>query len=490
MYYKLPLSHSLIYAMTLSVFSEQTPLLINFSTLLFFLFFIINGFRSYINIKTSIISAFIFLSIFHVYVSSQSATGDIISSFAAAIAFKMILNYIEQNDFTNLVWAGVFSGFAFSSKYNTAFITLGFVLILLYKRIKEKEQVNLIIKEILLFSIGFLIFTTPWMIKNLIKNSNPLFPFAHNFFCNSCTKDDIERVKGFINEVKQFDKFNLTLWLKLPFLISIGKIPNSELFLPIFLIILPLAIFNKKKNEFINMLWFLFIFSYILWSTSTTYIRHFFSSFFVISILTGYYINEAFDGFAKYIIKVVFFITMFINTILLFNYFTLEKRYEPVFGMTTRDEYLSKSRMRYPYPSYSMYKYINENLTKDEKILIFGDSRTFYLKIPHETASVFDIHPLVKISEEVKNGDEIYLKLKEMGFTHIMLNLPEGYRTRIYGNHYFTKTGFKKFDDFFKNHLLIENEIEEKDGTKLILYIIVEKNMTSKPNYFTYFIHP
>lgn len=489
-YHKLPLNHSLIYTMVLTIFSEQTPLLVNFSTFIFFLLFIIHSFKRYLNPHTLLTAAFIFLSIFHVYVMTQSAGGDIISSFTAALAFKMILNYLEKEQKIDLIWAGIFSGFAFCSKYNTAFVTLSFFFILLYKQIKNRKSFSRIFKEVLFFSIGFLIFTTPWLVKNLIKNSNPLFPFAHEIFCRRCQSDEIKRAKALIDEIKQNEGLNVISWIKLPYLVSVGRIANSELFLPLFLIILPLAVFNKRKNEFITLLWFSFIFSYLLWSTSTTYIRHFFSSYFIISILAAYYINDAFDGFARSIIKMIFAITMFINTILLVDFFAIEKRYEPVFGMITKDEYLSTSRMRYPYPSYSMYKYINENLTMQDKILIFGDSRTFYLKIPHETASVFDLHPLVKLSQESKDGDEIYLKLKEKGFTHIMLNLTEGYRTKVYGNLYFSPEEFKRFDDFFKKHLLVEKEIEEKDKTKIILYLLVERKMVYEVNYFSYFIRP
>ncbi|MCX7641470.1 MAG: glycosyltransferase family 39 protein [Elusimicrobiales bacterium] len=494
MYYKLPLTYALNYLIPLTVFGEQTPLLVNFITFLFFIVFIIYGFQEYLTPKTSIMAGFIFASIFHVYITAQSATADIFSSFIAALVLKMFTQYYNTNSVKDILLAGIFAGVAFSSKYNTAFITLSFLLIFIYDRYKSKIIYKKIIFEILIFSIGFMLFFLPWAIKNFINYSNPIFPFLHEHFCNSCSNSEIYRIKGFIKEVKQFDEMSIIEWLKTPFLVSIGKIPNSEFFLPLFFIILPLGIFNKKNNFLIQRLSISFVFSYIAWSTSTTYIRHFFPSFFIMSILAAYYINEAFDGVISSVLKIIFAIVMFINTIWLVNYFAIEKRYEPVFGFITKEEYLSKSRMRYPYPSYPMYDYINKNLSKEDKILIFGDSRTFYLKIPHETASVFDIHPLVEISEKSKNGDEIYKKLKNMGFTHIMVNLAEGYRIKSYGNHYFSKTAYEKFDDFFKNHLIVENEWQEIDknkiNQKIILYLIVEKNMVKDFNYFQYFIQP
>ncbi len=496
MFYKLPLSHSLIYAFSLSVFGEQTPLLINFITLVFMALFIAYGFRDFISQKTSITAAFIFISIFHVFISAQSATADILSSFASIVCFRMLLDgaVTNTNNLKFLLWAGISCGFAFSSKYNTSFITLPFVLLYIYLRIKHNHSFKKLSKELFIFLAGFFIFSAPWMIKNLKHYSNPLFPFAHSLFSPSTSPYELERIKGFINEVKQFEKINLKQWLTLPIDISLGKIPNSELFLPLFIIILPTAFLNKKKNLFIKYLWICFGVSYLMWSLTTTYIRHFFSSFSVISILTAYYINEAFKNSLKQIIKAIYLLAMFLNTVYLTNYFTLERRFEPVFGFITREEYLSKSRMRYPYPSYSMYRYINNNLPADSKILIFGDSRSFYLTLHHQTASVFDKHPLIEVVEESKDGEEIYKRLKKAGFTHILLNLAEGYRTKAYGNCYFNLEDFKKFDDFFKNHIMVENEIEEKKGNqivqKIILYTIVEKNISQPFNYFSYFIAP
>ncbi|MGC9069893.1 MAG: ArnT family glycosyltransferase [Elusimicrobiales bacterium] len=494
MYYKLPLSHSLIYAFSLSVFGEQNPPLVNFITLFFFALFIAYGFRDFISPKTSLNAGFIFISIFHVFISSQSATGDILPSFAGVVCLRMLIDGVSSGKTKFIFWAGVSCGFAFSSKYNTAFATLPFFLLYLYLRLKQKTNLKMLFREIFVFAAGFLIFSAPWMIKNFIKYSNPLFPFAHPLFSRSTPPDELQRIKGFINEARQFEEINFKDWLTLPFDISCGKIANSELFLPLFIIILPLGFFNRNKNLFIRYLWACFWASYLIWSLSTTYIRHFLPSLFIISVISAYYITQAFEGYLKQIIKMAYIFTMFLNTVYLTNYFTLERRFEPVFGFITKDEFLSKSRIRYPYPSYSIYKYINENLPHDSKILIFGDSRAFYLKLPYQIASVFDKHPLIEITESSKDEDEIYERLKKVGITHIFLNLAEGYRIKTYGNHYFDKKDFEKFDRFFKKHLIVENEIEEKKNNqisqKLILYMIVERNMTSSFNYFNYFVKP
>ncbi|MBP7796545.1 MAG: glycosyltransferase family 39 protein [Elusimicrobiales bacterium] len=488
-YSKLTLNHSFIYLFSLVSFGKQNPLLINFISSVFCFISIGWLFRKHISAKTSLLAAVIFYSIFHVAQSSQAAASDIIAALFIIVAFYSAVKYLDTK---KLIWmglCGLFSGFAFGTKYNTAFIIISFLVVVVYKKIKDKEfRFNWFLKEIAIFSVFFAIFTVPWFIKNYINYSNPLYPFGISIFNKNIPTLDAEKINNFMLEVRQFSSFNFTDWLKHPFLISTGQIINSEFFTPLFLLILPLAIFKRNKNYFIRYLWIVFIFSWIMWSFSSTTIRHLFSSFFAMSILAAYYINDVYGGILKKLMKFAAYLTIFLSITWIIYLMRSEGRYRVVNGEISRDDYLSETHPRYPSPSYALFKYINENLKSNEKVLILGDSKSFYLDKPFEVSSVFDRNQLIDITIGSKDGDEVYKKLKEKGITHILLNVTEAFRTQKgYSIFYWGDEDMKKYDDFFNKHLSEEKTYEKiisnQYSEKLVLYRIVDRNKTIFSNY-------
>ncbi|MEF3280226.1 MAG: glycosyltransferase family 39 protein [Elusimicrobiota bacterium] len=490
-YSKLTLNHSVIYLFSLVNFGEQTPLLANFLTSIFCFIAIGWGFRKYITEKTSLTAAIIFYSIFHVSQSSQSATSDIIAAFFIIISFYSMIKYTETGRKIWLIYTGLFCGLAFGTKYNTAFIIIAIFLINIYKQIKEKRlSFKQTLIETLLFSAFFSVFTFPWLVKNFLNYSNPLFPFAYSIFNKNLSSIDTDKINGLMLEIKQFQKFDFISWIKHPFLISTGQIPNSEFFTPLFMLVLPLGLFNKKRKEFLAYLWLTFGFSWFMWSFSSTTIRHLFSSYFAASIIAAYYINEAFYGITQKMLKFLFYLILISTIYWLILSMKNEGRYLVVTGVISKDEYLSVSHPRYPNPSYAVYKYINENLKTSDRILIIGDSKTFYLDRRFEASSVFDRNLLIDTVITSKKPQDIYLKLKEKGITHILLNVNEAFRTNKGYNIFYWEPGeISKFHDFFNKHLSIEKDYEKiADGRyleKVILYRLVENNQNPSVDYIS-----
>jgi len=485
-YSKLSLNHSVIYLFAMKVFGNQSPILINFLTSIFCFLSISWLFQKEFGSKISMLGGIIFYTIFHVLVSSQSATSDIMAEFPSIIAFYFALRYIDLNSNLFILITGVFSGFAFGVKYNTAFLIISYLIILMYKSYKDNKNLFGIIKVIGIFSIGFSIFSAPWLIKNWIKYSNPLFPFLFKILNKNLSEIDVSKISAFMIEVRQYAKFNFIEWLKNPFLISTGKIINSEFFSFIFIIILPLGIFFKARNRKIRYLWFSFIFSWLFWSLSSTNIRHMFSSFFLISLLSSYYLNLTY-GFLNFVLKFLLGFSIILTLNWIMSSFKFEERYKPVLGIEDRDEWLSYSHPRYPDPSYSLIKYINENLDDKSKVLFLSEPKVYYIDKKFESSSVFDRNPLVDAVMESNNGDEVYEKLKKIGFTHILANIYEIVRVnKDYNIFYWGEKDLGKFNDFFNKHMKIEKDFEKirdnKVTEKSVLYKIVENKKNIEPN--------
>ncbi len=495
-YSKLSLNHSVLYLFSLTAFGEQNTLLLNYITSVFCFLGIVFFFEKYFSKRTTFMAGLIFYSIFHVAQSSQSAASDIIAAAFVIAAYYSANKAMEEKKWIWICLSGLFSGFSFGTKYNTAFIIIAILLLFIYQKLKEeKSNISEIFKSLLLFSLGFSVFSMPWLVKNYINYSNPLFPFAYKIFNKDISSIDASKIEGLLNEIRQFSKFDFATWLKLPFLISTGQIINSEFFTPLFLTILPLAFFVKSGKKEVRNLWIVFIFSYISWSFSSTTIRHLFSAYFLISILAAYYINEAFEGWFKSVLKTFLFITVIFSINWIIYLMKTEERYRVVLGEIKKEDYLSVSHPRYPNPSYSLIKYINENLDENSKVLFVAEPKSFYIKKKFEASSVFDRNPLVDITMKSQNEKEIYDELKKMGFTHILINIAEAIRiSRGYNLFYWSEKDLKKYHSFFSKHLQTEKEheriIENKLAEKSVLYKITETKTKPEPDYLFEVLSP
>lgn len=480
-YSKLALNHSLIYLFSLTSFGGNLAQLVNFLTSIFSFFSIVYFFQKYFQKNTTFLAAIVFYSIFHVAQSSQSAASDIIAFIFTVASFYTMLRSLEANNKSFMFLFGLFSGFAFGTKYNTAFIIISELLIYVYVSVKEKQMsYRKIFSSLFIFSSGFLIFTSFWFIKNTIYYSNPIYPFAYKLFNKNISPLVAAKIDNLMAEISQSHKFNLLTWLKLPFLISTGQIINSEFFTPIFLMILPLGIFIKETNKIVKYLITLFLFSYLMWSLSSTTIRHLFSAYFSISLVVAYYINEVYYGWFKRVLNFSLFLTILFSINWIFYLVKTEERYKVVMGDVKKDDYLSISHPRYPNPSYNLINYINENLDEKSKVLFVAEPKSYYMTKKFEASSVFDTNPLIDIVMDSSNSTDIYKKLRDMGFTHILINIAEVIRiNKDYNLFYWKENDLLKFNDFFEKHLQVEKEYERiinnKIAEKSILYKIVDK---------------
>ena len=100
--------------------------------------------------------------------------------------------------------------------------------------------------------------------------------------------------------------------------------------------------------------------------------------------------------------------------------FTREKPLAIVFGLEDRDAYLTRSL-----PPYPMYHYLNTNLPPNSKIyLIYMNNLTFLCERECYADSMFEYYTLKKILASSSSPDDVYQKLKGMGFTHLVYNAP------------------------------------------------------------------
>jgi hypothetical protein len=480
---KMPFNHGIVYLYAMLIGNEITAKMVNLSFSLFSVFSIIFLFRKYYKPETLIVASIIFFSIFHVANVSWYASTDSMITFFAIVSFHSILKYKESASLKWLILSALFSSISMGTKFTSIFYVAGIISVYFYGSKKEDMLINL--KRFAIFCFFASIFVLPWLIKDLIKYSNPFYPMLYKIFNPDLSKLEIDMLKNWMGEVSYF---TLHDWLLHPFYISIGRIANSEFFTPLFLCILPLALFNKDKRDINKILWLFLLVSWLFWSLITSVIRFLMPAYFAASLLASFYINEAFDGLFRKILKIFLAFTIFMSLNWILVSFYIEEKWKYFFGVYTQDEYLSYTRARYPYPSYAIIKYINENLPNNSKVIFLGEAKTLYMKKKFEASTVYDRNIFLDEVIDSKNIEELYNSLKNKGFTHILFNISECIRNNMtYKILYLNKDEIIKFHNFFDKYMQEEKYFDDISNgriiNRVILYKITEKKNKPSPDY-------
>ena len=479
-----PSNVQMLYTIGLLLKGEGLPKLLHFSSGILCLGAIFSFSKRYFNHFVGIIACAIFYSVPILVMNSWVTGNDIALSYFFILSIYALINYfsLETSSVNNgrgfkwFILSAIFSGIAMGSKYTGVFTLFGIVvLIFCYQYFKMKKKIPEVTKQILIFTVIVVAIMSPWLIKNMIHTGNPVYPVLYKWLGGRnliVHSDSIMMPKGLQSlELKKFFLSPWTLTMK-------GQ--NSMTFIgPMFLLFAPFVFFIKKKRSIINYLILFFVFSYILWGIGTFKYRYLLPAFSVLSIVTAYGLVTLCERIPKYLgklIPIVFAIFMGTNlySVLMIMHFSYNP-FNVLTGLETREHYLSLTRPGYPYPSYRAFKYINENLPEDAKIMIVGDSKIHYIKRDFISNNVHNFTPVVEWTKVSKNGDELYRKIKEEKITHILINTFEATRTVSYGYLNWNEEEIKIFDQFWHKYT---QEIYSADyGLHLLTILSPEESL-------------
>jgi hypothetical protein len=98
-------------------------------------------------------------------------------------------------------------------------------------------------------------------------------------------------------------------------------------------------------------------------------------------------------------------------------------------GLQTRREYLSKKLDYYP-----CARFAAEHLGRNDRILLVGEQRGYYVEQPHVATSVMAPNRFVLAANEAAGADDLARRLRSEGFAHMLYvpsearRLGDGYR--------------------------------------------------------------
>ncbi len=365
-YSAMPKLVEMLYVFGLSTGIEEFPKFIHLGFGLLVIGAIYGLSREFMDRKLSLIASLIFYSSLTVGWESITAYIDLGRTFYEVVALWAFIKWIRHKKNIWLYFSGILLGLAIAAKI-VSFVSLFIFLLLIgYYLYNSNQKKKEIIKAMISYFVAALIPPLPWLMFSFFNTGNPIYPIGnvlnadYSFF----------QIQSFFSNF-----FNIFLF-------------SSDPINPVYILIFPLIItMYKKSNKYFKILtiYFIFaiVFSILLYKIGgNRFALPYTGGFAVLCSLT---INLVKD---KYIKKILIICVILVTFSSLFYRTLANAKYLPViFGQISKNEFLSNN-LDYGFGDfYDTDLYFKQNITKNDKVLLFGFHNLFYVDFPYIDSS-------------------------------------------------------------------------------------------------------
>lgn len=433
---------------------------------------------------TGLWGALIFWTLFHVSQSSAAGGIDLLLTFfsvCSAYAFFIWLEAERRPDpqakaFPLLLLSAILSGLAMATKYTGAVVPAALVVTLLGCGWRSRADAKRILKASLCLGLVAALVVSPWLIKNAVLFGNPVAPFLTGVFSNPEALQ-LQSAQAFTAEAAQSHLRSLPDYLALPWNITMGSIENSAVFSPLFLLLCPLLLlFKPFPRSLRHVAFFTGIFA-LGWILTSTQVRFLMPVLPWACLLIAYWATHArLRQPLRLAIKTTILACCLAGSLASWAITFSQGGWRVVLGAQDKQDYLSHSQNGYRNPPYPLYRWIDTELPATARVLLFGETRGYYLHRDFVASSAFNKPPLLDWAEKSSNAEELAKKMSDQGITHVLLNPAEAGRLRPYGILETTVDGKRTLQEFWARHVRQVAFFDEFAGdqfvNRLTLYAI------------------
>ncbi len=423
-----PMNVDLLYIVPLLFKNDIIPNYIHLSFGLLTAFIIYRYLKRRVEKTYALAGVLIFLSTPIIIKLSTAAYVDLGLLFFSSLSLVALLEWQEQN--FKIKWfiiSAISCGLTMGTKYNGLIVFLLLTLAVPYLYIRRHKDSLKAIRYGFLYALISLTIFSPWMIKNYILTGNPVYPLYDSIFngtnVNTVGSLGIFQIRELIYGESWWEI--MLIPLRIFFTGADGSARQFDgVLTPILLIFLPFSFLNKRgegKDDIRYLLLFALLYFLIVFFKTDMRIRYILPVLTPLVILTVYGIRNVYYVYgriSKVLCVSVCGLLLALNINYLYQQFKISEPLSYIAGRVSRDQYLGKRL-----GNYEAFKFINENLPKDVKImLLFLGNRGYYCDRPYVYDTYYDGMTLKEIIQRSKNAGEIKLALTKTKVTHLLMN--------------------------------------------------------------------
>ncbi|NIM14057.1 MAG: hypothetical protein GTO45_18600 [Candidatus Aminicenantes bacterium] len=356
----------------------------------------------------------------------STVKNDLVSAFFILLGARFLLK--KQYLFSALFW-----GFSIGIKY---FNAIPLVIFLVIFFVKEKQFP---IKKVVVFGLVVGCVVMPLLVKNYIFTHNPFFPFLSGSFKTGYW--DASRQALMQSDVGKMYYSPVDL-LKLPYTVSFNTMGFGGTVGAQFLIFLPFLLVLRKP---LKGKWHLLVFSLV-----TLFLGGYFTKsmrfVYIVFVCLSFYLAVVYESRGQKIIKTLFSLVIAINFVIgLAHQERMFRAYQLLMGKHDIEVYKASV-----FPSYPAFAYVNRHAGPDSGVMLVGEARNYYLKLPYRVSSGIDYSILKKYLNQSQNVDTFVTALKDDGIDYIIFNLNEF--NRLQGQyHRLDESEWRKWASYLKH---------------------------------------
>jgi hypothetical protein len=381
--------------------------------------------------RLGLLAAALFLSIpTAVQIASWSYVDLALTFYCLAALYSLLAwLYPQQAQSRSSGWlilAGIFAGASLSIKYTGGVTLLILGAVLLWSLLRRRVTIRIALRGGLVVGGLALAVAAPWYVKNAIVAGNPIYPLVWGG--QEWNHIDTRWLLGIGQKMSLLDLL-LVPWT-LTVLGTQGTVAYDATFSPLFLVLLPLLLLVPRRARGLGELLLAAAIGYLVWIVSSaaaygTFVlqgRLLLPIFAPLSLLCAY----SLDGMSTWdrpsfslqrVLKIITGLTLVLG---LFSQILLTISLNPwpyLVGYQSRDSYLEN---QIPQRLHQTFRYLNENLASDDKVLLVWELRSYGLNVPHKADDLLD--NFAQSLAGYGSPEAVAEGLHQEGFTHILVN--------------------------------------------------------------------
>lgn len=417
----LPLDVEMVFMFSLLGKTVLLPKLVSFISYIGLVILVYSWYRRSSS-QFSLLPVLLFFTIPQVGFLSATSKPDmlgILFLFAGVRLFFLYLENETQNRLRPLFLSSLCWGLAIASKYIFAFYLVGlFLALLLAKKVRFRRKVL----AVSVISLVVLLLLCPWLVKNVVFTGNPVYPYLSGIFPSPYWSSQQSADFSFMQKRGSGYTFWQYLWYPIQIFILPYGYGMTVVLGVLFLVFLPF-IFFSWKDERLRFLIIAAVAAFIMMIFFTKVPRYFLTAFLLLAMPMAGGAETVMTRFrpVKRFLPLLLALLLAANLV---QQVDLQERYSQGFTYLYKKAsgHFNDRDFKYLYllPYFRAAEFANHHLKKDDRIILLGEERTFYLEKPFIAGTFADRNLLIEDLKSSRSFDDFLAALRARGTSHIL----------------------------------------------------------------------